>query len=201
MLKILLGRHWDGIRNLRGWWMSEKLDGWRAYWTGSELRLRDKKTGGLGRVANAPEWWLAGLPRGKELDGELWMGRGTLPKLRGLMNRKQAPDDLWRGVQFAVFDAPSDSLFEGRYLDLLRADLGGYAFPVQQRRCLSTEDARQTMAAVVAGGGEGLMLRKRGSAYERCRSYCLLKVKPRNRKPAAYAGGIGGVFGPGALAA
>lgn len=33
------------------------------------------------------------------------------------------------------------------------------------------------LAKVEAAGGEGLMLRKPGSAYEGCRSHALLKVK------------------------
>src|SRR6266446_3406035 len=31
---LLLAEKWDGSSNLAGWWMSEKLDGVRAYWTG-----------------------------------------------------------------------------------------------------------------------------------------------------------------------
>src|SRR5436190_15208686 len=30
---LLLAERWDGALNLAGWWMSEKLDGVRAYWT------------------------------------------------------------------------------------------------------------------------------------------------------------------------
>src|SRR5713101_1808456 len=29
---LLLAERWDGAMNLAGWWMSEKLDGVRAYW-------------------------------------------------------------------------------------------------------------------------------------------------------------------------
>src|SRR6187455_2530637 len=31
---ILLAEKWDGTANLTGWWISEKLDGVRAYWNG-----------------------------------------------------------------------------------------------------------------------------------------------------------------------
>jgi DNA ligase-1 len=31
---LLLAEAWDGEANLAGWFMSEKLDGVRAYWTG-----------------------------------------------------------------------------------------------------------------------------------------------------------------------
>src|SRR5438105_11439962 len=31
---LLLAESWDRIQDLSGWWMSEKLDGVRAYWNG-----------------------------------------------------------------------------------------------------------------------------------------------------------------------
>src|SRR3954468_24372253 len=31
---VLLAEPWDKVTNLAGWWMSEKLDGVRAYWDG-----------------------------------------------------------------------------------------------------------------------------------------------------------------------
>src|SRR5215212_9721981 len=34
---LLLAERWDGAMDLAGWWMSEKLDGVRAYWTGKEF--------------------------------------------------------------------------------------------------------------------------------------------------------------------
>src|SRR6478609_6127895 len=34
---LLLAENWDDSRNYRGWWMSEKLDGVRAYWTGTQF--------------------------------------------------------------------------------------------------------------------------------------------------------------------
>ena len=42
--------------NLAGWWMSEKLDGVRAYWNGKEFLSR------LGNKLHAPDWFCAGLP-------------------------------------------------------------------------------------------------------------------------------------------
>src|SRR5437763_8360254 len=32
---LLLAESWDGTLDPSGWWISEKLDGVRAYWTGS----------------------------------------------------------------------------------------------------------------------------------------------------------------------
>lgn len=84
-----------------GWWISEKLDGVRAFWDGQRLYSRQKIEW------NAPSWWksrelvsiafflssqapkltkglivlfrffFSGLPKDITLDGELWMARGT----------------------------------------------------------------------------------------------------------------------------
>src|SRR5262249_29125649 len=65
---LLLAESWDGVTNLAGWWMSEKLDGVRAYWTGKGFLSRQ------GNVYHAPDWFVQGLPD-VPLDGELWLGR------------------------------------------------------------------------------------------------------------------------------
>ncbi|SNX83078.1 related to DNA ligase [Melanopsichium pennsylvanicum] len=53
------------------WWISEKLDGVRAFWDGQRLYSRQKIEW------NAPPWWKNRLPKDITLDGELWMKRGT----------------------------------------------------------------------------------------------------------------------------
>ena len=37
---LLLAERWDNATDLAGWWMSEKLDGVRAYWDGRALISR-----------------------------------------------------------------------------------------------------------------------------------------------------------------
>ncbi|PWN51490.1 hypothetical protein IE53DRAFT_378908 [Violaceomyces palustris] len=54
-----------------GWWVSEKLDGVRAFWDGERLWSRQQLEW------NAPSWWKDRLPKDITLDGELWMARGT----------------------------------------------------------------------------------------------------------------------------
>ena len=65
---LLLAQSWDNAADLTGWWMSEKLDGVRAYWDGKQFLSRQ------GNVYHAPDWFRAALP-GEPLDGELWMDR------------------------------------------------------------------------------------------------------------------------------
>jgi DNA ligase-1 len=68
---VLLAERWDGVEDPVGWWMSEKLDGVRAYWDGNALTSR------LGNPFQVPEWFLAGLPS-TPLDGELWADRRVM---------------------------------------------------------------------------------------------------------------------------
>ncbi len=37
---VMLARGWDQKADIKGWWMSEKLDGVRGYWTGQKLISR-----------------------------------------------------------------------------------------------------------------------------------------------------------------
>ena len=57
---------WDNTTmDPTGWVMTEKFDGMRLYWTGSEFLSR------AGRKATLPQEMVSGLPE-LVLDGELW---------------------------------------------------------------------------------------------------------------------------------
>ena len=66
--QLLLAQRWENDVDLAGWWMSEKLDGVRAYWDGHGFMSRQ------GNRYHAPDWFVAGLPD-VPLDGELWLAR------------------------------------------------------------------------------------------------------------------------------
>ncbi|MEO2090719.1 MAG: DNA ligase, partial [Gemmataceae bacterium] len=68
-LPLLLAESWDGELDPTGWWMSEKLDGVRAYWDGTRFLSR------LGNVYHAPAGATEGFPS-FPFDGELFVGRG-----------------------------------------------------------------------------------------------------------------------------
>ena len=65
---VLLAHKWEDGHDPTGWWMSEKLDGVRAYWDGEAFVSR------LGNRFFAPDWFVEDLPA-DTLDGELWVGR------------------------------------------------------------------------------------------------------------------------------
>src|ERR1041384_521678 len=104
---VLLAESWDNATDLTGWWMSEKLDGVRAYWDGKQFFSR------LGNTYHAPDWFVAGLPD-TPLDGELWGGRKKFQRTVSIA-RRQDKSDHWKELSFVVFDAPSmNAPFEER---------------------------------------------------------------------------------------
>ncbi len=170
---LLLAHSWQNEADLTGWWMSEKLDGVRAYWDGARFLSR------LGNVYLAPDWFVEKLPQ-TPLDGELWGGRGNFQKTVSVV-RRQDRGPGWREVSFVVFDAPAElAPFETRQEHVLRVCAPGLAAHVAahaQVRCESLGHLREELRRVESLGGEGLMMRKPGSLYEVGRSHTLLKVK------------------------
>ena len=170
---LLLAHSWDGSADLTGWWLSEKLDGVRAYWTGTKFLSR------LGNEYHAPDWFTEGLPT-TPLDGELWLARGAFQRTVSIV-RRQDKSEHWKDIQFVVFDAPeAKGSFEERLAFLKETFEGGdhqYASVLAQDACEGEEQLRQRLVEIEDEGGEGLMLREPGSAYEVGRSMTLLKVK------------------------
>lgn len=170
---LLLAHTWEPHLDLTGWWMSEKLDGVRAYWDGQRFLSR------LGNQLHAPSWFTAGLPP-TPLDGELFGGRKRFQRTVSVVRRQDRSDD-WREIRYVVFDAPAlDAPFEER-LAAFTADLRARALahvePHPHELCRGTPHLREALAHVESLGGEGLMLRKPRSRYEVGRSHTLLKVK------------------------
>ncbi len=170
---VLLAESWDNQRDLRGWWMSEKLDGVRAFWDGKQFLSRQ------GNVYHAPDWFLAGLPD-TPLDGELWIDRKKFQRTVSIV-RRQDKSELWKEVRYLVFDAPAqDSAFEARMTfcrDLVVKIAKPHVLALAHELCRDLDHVRKELTRVEALGGEGLMLRQPGSRYEKGRSSTLLKVK------------------------
>lgn len=171
---LLLANVWTPSVDPSGWWMSEKYDGVRGFWDGKNLRTRN------GNPIYAPDYFLAELPAGIALDGELWLGRGKFEETSSTV-LSDKPDERWKQVRFMVFDAPkAGGTFEERVKFIASTLPAKNAFvkPVIHERCKNAAHLIAERDRIVALGGEGLMLRKPESAYEAGRSPTLLKVKP-----------------------
>ena len=170
---LLLAESWNPQTDPRGWWLSEKLDGVRAYWDGKQFLSRN------GNRYVAPEWFTRGLPD-TPLDGELWVGRKQFQRTVSIVRRGDAAE-VWREVRYLVFDAPALAQpFEQRQAavtKLLASNQPPYALGLAQSVCQSAEHLTRELHRIEALGGEGLMLRRPASLYEPRRSATLLKVK------------------------
>src|SRR6266853_208488 len=128
---LLLAENWDNTSDLSGWWMSEKLDGVRAYWDGKQFLSRQ------GNLYHAPAWFIECLPP-VPLDGELWIDRKKFQRTVSIV-RRQDKGDLWNEVRFLVFDAPAATgVFEDRLgflKDALAKGHPKFARPHEHQRC------------------------------------------------------------------
>lgn len=155
--------------------VSEKLDGVRAMWDGTQLRFRS------GRPIHAPAWFTRGLPPQK-LDGELWLARGQFERLSGII-RKTTPDDAeWRAVSYMLFELPEAAGTFSQRLEAMRqlvAQAGvAHLRVVEQVRIPDAAALKRHLDEVVQNGGEGLMLHRADAVYRAGRSDDLLKYKP-----------------------
>lgn len=123
---LMLAKRYMVKDHVPGWYLSEKLDGQRAFWDGgvsrgetvrnipwsnkgNQHRIVGRSTGLWSRYGNvicAPGWFLDQLPVGQCLDGELYLGPQCRQETRSIVSRLE-PDARWRGIKYCVFDAPS----------------------------------------------------------------------------------------------
>lgn len=172
---VLLARKWSG-QDPRNYHMSEKLDGVRAVWTGECFISRN------GNLFDVPQWYCDKMPRGEVLDGELFLGPGKFNAVAGAVRTKKTNCDptIWHNIRYFVFDAPNHGgTFEQRlgWLRQLEKQSGGFDV-VEHYEIPDEKTLDRFYRHVVAGGGEGVMLRLKKSLYESKRSATLLKIKP-----------------------
>ncbi len=172
---LMLATDYDSSVEAADYWVSEKLDGVRGRWDGRALWTRG------GRRIEAPDWFVAGWPT-VAMDGELWIGRGRFDQVSGLVRAGHRDDGAWRQVRFMVFDLPGHAGGFGERLSELRRLLDGAAIawlqPVPQFRVPDAAVLQARLQAVVAAGGEGLMLHHHDARYRAGRSDGLRKLKP-----------------------
>jgi DNA ligase-1 len=187
---LLLAREAAEDADPAGYLVSEKLDGVRAFWDGERLRFRG------GGTVSASAAFLAGLPRGQALDGEMWLGRDRFDALSAIVRREQPVESEWADVQYRIFELPQGT---GTFAERV-ARLQALAAASPQRRWQPVEQVpvagaaalRARLAEVVAARGEGLMLHRADAAYRTGRSDVLLKLKPVRDAEAIVVGHTSG---------
>ena len=148
------------------WLISEKYDGCRAYWDGSQLWTRG------GNVINAPKWFTRDLPADQQLDGEIWAGRGRFTEARLAVQY----GTFTAACKFMVFDAPTAAGTWSKRMATVCTTSASE--PVAFHVATTRDDLFQEMLQVQSAGGEGLIIRRDDfDGYEASRTRNTLKVK------------------------
>lgn len=175
--KVLLANKWEREKHDPvNWWISEKLDGVRAFWDAKQRAFLSR----LGNVYPAPDWFTTGFPDDVNLDGELFGGRGKFQSTVGIA--KTDGSKHWSQLVYKVFDAPSlsDKKFEDRMAqaqEIVKKTKSTYIEWVDHTQCTSLAHLDKVFDEIERLGGEGLMIRQPGSLYVEGRSSSLLKIK------------------------
>lgn len=160
------GQEWSG-QDPAGWYLSEKFDGCRAFWDGRNMWSRG------GFKVKLPSSFLAALPAGVQLDGELFHPEKTPAHISNVMRARGS----WQGVKYMVFDAPA---LPGTWPERIHSaeeiiSGGGPVQCVPHRKCRNLKDAVQELRRVQSRGGEGIVLRAPCHIYKARRSASMLK--------------------------
>ena len=171
---LLLAKPYTDDINVRDYWVSEKLDGVRAYWDGRRLLSR------RGNVFQAPAWFTEGFPP-HPLDGELWLGRGAFEATLSAVRKQRPVAAEWRQLSYQVFELPGAAGDFSQRLARLERIVAAVNSPhlklIPHQRLKDQAALQEKLDEVVAGGGEGLMLHRADSLYETGRGTALLKLK------------------------
>jgi len=171
---LMLANHYREDIVVSDYWVSEKLDGVRAFWDGEKLLTRS------GERINAPTWFTAGWPT-HALDGELWVARGQFSAAVSIVRQQTANDEQWHTIKFMAFDLPSHSgTFDQRNVELnqIIATINQpWLQQVKQFKVGNKIALHAELNRVAKHGGEGLMLHRGSSLYQAVRNDDLLKLK------------------------
>lgn len=155
--------------------VSEKLDGMRAYWTGTKLLSR------TGKLIPAPTWFTDALPA-FPIEGELWLDRGRFEKLISITSKHNPIDEEWRQVKFMLFDLPSSNKSFEQRVEQLNKFIKTIDVPFIKLIPLHSFDSISEIETyfrdTLSQGGEGIMLNLASAQYHPGRQQAVLKIKP-----------------------
>ncbi|WP_348709003.1 DNA ligase [uncultured Pseudoalteromonas sp.] len=187
---VLLANVYEADKvNVSEYLVSEKYDGVRAIWTGSQLVTRN------GNPIYAPKWFTDPLP-GVWLDGELWTKRQDFATLSGIVRKAIPIDTEWQTVSYMIFDMPDATKpFSQRFEDysrLVNQLQSEHIKAVKQTHFNDNKQLSLFMDELIAQGAEGVMLHLAAAKHSAGRSDALLKLKPYFDAEAVVIGYVAG---------
>jgi DNA ligase-1 len=183
------GVNYSAVEDITNYLVSEKLDGVRGYWDGSQLFSRQ------GKPITSPTWFTRHWPS-QAMDGELWMARGQFQPLLSCVT-KHKPDEIkrsscWRHVSFKVFDLTNrNGTFAQRFTrikQLVTTNQSPYLSFIKQHKVTTLIALDNILSEVIKNGGEGLMLHHVNAQYTIGRNSDLMKLKKHQDAEATIIG-------------
>lgn len=160
-------------QNISGWYMSEKLDGIRAYWDGKNLYTKN------GNVINTPKDFTKNFPS-FELDGELWSKRGDFENIQSIVLDK-TPSSKWKELTYNIFEVPNT---KGDFLTRLQKAKDWFnkhsnknVNIIKQIKCEDEEHLITFLDEIIQLKGEGIIVKDGSKDYHTGRTPYSLKVK------------------------
>ena len=165
---------YDSSIDVNDYWVSEKLDGVRGYWTGEKLITRS------GNNLNPPKWFVEHWPK-VAMEGELWSTRGQFEQISACIRRKKSNRLCWKNIKLMIFDLPHQS---GNFTQrismmklLIEKNRSAHLFMIEQKKVSNNTKLTAWLSKVVSDHGEGLMLHLANANYHSGRTKNLLKLK------------------------
>jgi len=160
--------------NVKEYYVSEKLDGIRGYWNGSQLLSKQ------GNPFTAPEWFTESFPH-QPLDGELWIGREQFEAVSSVVRTQDNTNAEWKKIKFMIFDLPSSQQpFHERVATMQKIvaqSKSPYLKVIEQKKVDNNKALQQLLDDIVKMKGEGLMLHHQDALYQVKRNRDLMKLK------------------------
>lgn len=172
-IEVQKPRVYKNDHNISSWMMSEKLDGIRGYWDGSQLLTKN------GNIIHTPKWFTKNFPP-FELDGELWSGRDDFEFVQSTV-LDENPSKNWRKITYNIFEAPNA---KGDFLQRLETAKewfikhpNDHVKIIKQIKCRDEAHLQSFLKKVVKLNGEGVIVKDPKQGYHTGRSPYILKVK------------------------
>jgi len=172
-LELQKANTYNKKHTVKGWIMSEKLDGIRAYWDGKKLLSKN------GNIINAPTWFTKGFPKFK-LDGELWTKRNDFENIQSIVLDKK-PTDKWKEITYNIFEVPEE---KGNFFRRLwkikkwkKTNSNKYIKIIKQIKCKDNKHLGEYLNELIKLKAEGLIIKNPILEYFVGRSSNILKVK------------------------
>ena len=159
--------------NITNWYMSEKLDGIRAYWNGKELLSKN------GNKIYAPNWFTKDFPP-FELDGELWTKRDDFESIQNIVLDTN-PSIKWEEITYNIFEVPNEKGNFDKRLEKIKFWLDKNPNKIikiiPQLICKNETDLNIYLKELLDKKAEGIILKNPNLEYFTGRSENILKVK------------------------